>query len=75
MFGGIDGIEVSVKNGADVPVEEVVVELRYILSNRNKKYLTETVTFRDLKPGETKTLPGPKSNRGIKLESHVVSVN
>jgi hypothetical protein len=73
MFGGIDGIEVSVKNSAEVPVEEVVVELRYILSNRNKKYISETVTFRDLKPGETKTLPGPKSNRGIKLESYIVS--
>jgi hypothetical protein len=75
MFGGIDGIEVTVANGTGLPIDELVVELRYILSNKNKKYLTETVRFRNLKPGETQTLPGPKSNRGIKLESSIVSVN
>jgi hypothetical protein len=73
MFGGIDGIEVTVKNGAAVPVTEAVVELRYILSNRNKKHLTETVVFKNLRPGESSTLPGPKSAKGIKLEYSLVS--
>ncbi|HLO80585.1 MAG TPA: hypothetical protein VK166_06485 [Chitinophagaceae bacterium] len=73
IFGGIDNIEVSVTNNAVVKVDEVVVELRYILSNKRKNYLTETLTFQDLKPGQTKTLQGPKSSRGIKLESYIVS--
>jgi hypothetical protein len=73
MFGGIDGIEVTVKNGADVPVAEALVELRYILSNRNKKHITETVVFTNLSPGESRTLPGPKSAKGIKLEYSLIS--
>jgi hypothetical protein len=73
MFGGIDGIEVTVKNGAAVPVTEALVELRYILSNRNKKHITETVVFTNLSPGESRTLPGPKSAKGIKLEYSLIS--
>jgi hypothetical protein len=73
MFGGIDGIEVTVKNGAAVPVTEAVVELRYILSNRKKNHITETVVFTNLSPGESRTLPGPKSAKGIKLEYSLVS--
>jgi hypothetical protein len=73
LFGGIDGIEVTVTNGAAVPVAEAVVELRYILSNKNKKHISETIRFRDLKPGESMTLTGPKSAHGIKLEYSLVS--
>ncbi|HSF44720.1 MAG TPA: hypothetical protein VLA58_01875 [Chitinophagaceae bacterium] len=73
MFGGIDEIEVTVKNGAAVPVTEAVVELRYILSNKNKKHIAETIRFKNIKPGESKTMPGPKSARGIKLETRLIS--
>lgn len=70
-FGGIEDIEVTIENHSTQALREVVVELRYILSNG--KHLAENIRFSNVDPGGRVTLAAPASNRGIKLESRVVS--
>jgi len=72
VFGGIEDIKVTVRNNNPVPISEILVELRYILSNR--KANTESIRFVDIKPGESVTHAAPSSNRGIKLETRILEV-
>jgi hypothetical protein len=72
MFGGIENIEVTLKNGSDIKLNEAIVEVRYILSNR--KHLTETLRFENIEPGASLTLTAPDSERGIRLETRIIKL-
>jgi hypothetical protein len=72
VFGGIENVKVTVQNNNPVALSEIIVEMRYILSNR--KVNTETIRFENLEPSESLTLDAPNSTRGIKLETRIVEV-
>lgn len=72
MFGGIENIQVTLKNRSEKKLNEAVVEVRYILSN--KKHLTETLRFENIDPGASVTLAAPDSERGIRLEAKILKL-
>jgi DNA-binding NarL/FixJ family response regulator len=72
-FGGLSDIEITVNNHSGHPLDEVVVELKYILSN-SKIYKTETLHFQNLSAGSTSVQPAPKSSRGTQLQYHIISI-
>lgn len=70
VFGGLDDIRVSIHNASDYKLDLVVVEVQYI-ANNNKVVKTETLRFKDISAGETAAIEAPKSNRGIKVQTHI----
>lgn len=70
VFGGMEDIRVSLHNASDYKLDLVVVELLYI-SNNNKVVKTETLRFKDINAGESADIEAPKSNRGIKVQTHI----
>jgi hypothetical protein len=72
LFGGIQNIEVTLRNRSEMKVKEVIVELRFVLSNR--KFLTETVRFENIDPGASLSVSAPDSERGIRLETRIIKL-
>jgi len=73
-FGGINELQISVTNNSHYPVDLIVVDVQYLLANK-KIFKTETLHFRDLRPGVTLMQEAPKSPRGVKVEYSINSVN
>jgi len=73
-FGGITDLQISLTNNSHYPVDVIAVDVQYILANK-KVFKTETLYFRDLRPGVTVMQEAPKSSRGVKVEYVISSVN
>jgi hypothetical protein len=73
-FGGVSDFEVTINNGSSYPLDLVVVELKYIQSNK-KVYKTERLEFRDVAPNGKQTLGVAKTNRGIKVETAITTIS
>jgi hypothetical protein len=74
IFGGISSVPITVTNNSPVRLDLVVVTVSYI-QNNEKVFKTETISFNDLEPGETVTEKSPKSPRGVKISTHIQSIN
>jgi hypothetical protein len=73
ILGGIKEFDLVVKNNSDVSIDQVVVELKYIQSNK-KIFKTEMLEFNDLAAQSRQMVEVPKSARGIKVESTIKSI-
>ncbi len=73
-FGGISELQLTVSNSSIYPLDLVVVEVRYIQSNK-KVYKTENLYFRGIRAGSGLTQEAPKSARGIKIVSRIIIIN
>ncbi|HLK30306.1 MAG TPA: response regulator [Puia sp.] len=72
-FGGLSDIEITVENRSTYNLDEVTVEVQYILSN-GKLHKTETLNFQNIQPSSSLVLKAPKNSRGAKIEYRVISV-
>jgi hypothetical protein len=72
-FGGLSEIEITINNRSAYLVDEVTVEVQYILSN-GKLYKTETLSFQNIQSSSSLILKAPKSSRGAKIEYRIISV-
>lgn len=73
ILGGIKEFDLIVKNNSDIPIDQLVVELRYIQSNK-KVFKTEMLEFNDIAAQSRQMVEVPKSARGIKVESSIKSI-
>ncbi len=73
MFGGISDLQLTVNNNSSYPVDLVVVEVRYIQSNK-KVFKTETLHFRNIGANSFMSIDAPKTNKGIKVESKITYI-
>ena len=73
-FGGVSNFDLSVYNSSSYPLDLVVVELKYIQSNK-KVFKTERLEFKGITPGGKQTIGVPKSNRGIKVETSITTIS
>ena len=72
-FGGLSEIEITVNNRSAYTLDEVTVEVQYLLANL-KLYKTETLSFQNIAPSSSPSLEAPKSSRGARVEYRIVSV-
>ena len=73
-FGGVSDFEVTINNGSSYPLDLVVVEIKYIQSNK-KVFKTERLEFRGVAPNGKQTLGVGKTNRGIKVETAITTIS
>jgi hypothetical protein len=73
LLGGIKEFDLVVKNNSDVSIDQVVVELKYIQSNK-KIFKTEMLEFNDVAAQSRQMVEVPRSARGIKVESSIKSI-
>jgi hypothetical protein len=73
-FGGINQLQVTVVNKSAHVLDEVAVDVDYILSNK-KVFKTERIIFSKVTPHLTVMQEAPKSPRGITVVTRIVSVN
>lgn len=74
LLGGIKGLELSVHNGSNHLVEQVVVAVEY-LKPKGEIVQTEQYTIRNIKPFQSKALPIPSSDRGVKVQYRIVDIS
>ena len=72
-FGGLSDIEITVNNHSSYTIDEVSVEVQYILSN-SKIYKNETLSFQNIQSGSSLILKAPKSSRGQKIDYKITSI-
>jgi hypothetical protein len=72
-FGGISELECTLTNDSRYSLDEVEVELQYILANE-KIYKTEKILFREISPGTQITINAPKSSRGIRVTGKITRI-
>ncbi len=73
-FGGISDLQLTVTNRSGYPLDLVVVEVRYIQSNK-KTFKTENIYFHDIGTGAAVMEEAPKSSRGIKVQYRITIIN
>ncbi len=73
LFGGLSDIQLKVSNHSTYPLDEVTVEVQYMLA-ASKLYKTETINFQNIQPTSTLMLIAPKSARGVKIDFRILSV-
>lgn len=73
-FGGISDLQLTISNRSDYPIDLVVVEVRYIQSNK-KIFKTENIYFRNVGAGAALMEEAPKSSRGVKVLYKITLIN
>ncbi|MGL6267672.1 MAG: hypothetical protein ACRC2O_07080 [Chitinophagaceae bacterium] len=73
-FGGVSEFEVVINNNSAYPLDMVVVELKYIQSNK-KIFKTERLEFKGIAPKGKQSIGVAKTNRGIKVETTITSIS
>lgn len=74
LFGGINGLQLTVFNTSGQHVEKALVVLDYLRSN-GEVVQSENVLFKNIKPGKAQTISIPGSNRGVKVKYKVMKVS
>ena len=73
LFGGINGLQLTVFNTSAQYVDKVIVALDYL--NPNGTVIeSENVLFTSIKPKGAQTIAIPGSNRGVKLRYKILKV-
>lgn len=73
FFGGISNLEVTVKNTSAYAADRVKVKLEYLRPN-NDLIETKTVTVKNISAGGVKTVPVEDTNRGVRVNSTIISI-
>lgn len=73
MLGGISGLKINVSNSGSATIGKATVEVKYLKKNGSVVH-TETVQVQNIKPGGSKSVQVPDSNRGTKVDYRVVNV-
>lgn len=74
LLGGIKDLELTVYNGSNHLVEQVVVVVEY-LKPKGEVVHKEHYTVRDIKPFKSKVIPVPSSNRGVKVKYRILNIS
>lgn len=72
-FGGIFGLQLTVKNDTRYILDEVIVELQY-LKPSEQPLKKESIHFNSIAPHGTSTINIPPSPRGIKVSYHITNI-
>lgn len=67
VLGGVSDIELSVTNNSTQLVDDVTIQLEYLLPGR-KVFKTEILHTRAIGPQSTKIIKAPKSSRGVSIQ-------
>ncbi len=73
LFGGINGLQLTVFNTSIQHVEKALVILDYLRPN-GEVVQSENVLFKNIKPGKAQTISIPGSNRGVKVKYKILKV-
>ena len=74
VLGGISNLQLTISNNSLYPIDQVEVQLNYM--NIEKKIVKkETVIINDVAAGEQKTIPVPKSKRGVSVSYSITKIN
>jgi hypothetical protein len=74
LFGGINGLQLTVFNTSSQFVDKVVVVLDYLKPN-GEVVQSENVSFSSIKPLGAQTIAIPGSNRGVKVQYKILKVS
>ena len=74
LFGGINGLQLTVFNTSNQVVDKVIVGLDYLKQN-GVVVQSENVSFSSIKPKGAKTIAIPGSNRGVKVRYKILKVS
>lgn len=70
FLGGISGLQVTLANNGETPMEKVEVAVEY-LSKENKVVKTQLITFKNIAPGAALTQDVPRVARGITVRCKI----
>jgi hypothetical protein len=73
LFGGINGLQLTVFNNSTQFVNKITVALDYLRPN-GAVVQSENVSFSSIKPFAAQTIAIPGSNRGVKIRYKIVKV-
>jgi len=74
VLGGISNLELTISNNSLYPIDQVEVLVNYM--NIEKKIVKkETIVINDVPAGEQKTIPVPKSKRGVSVTYSITKIN
>lgn len=73
LFGGINGLQLTVFNPSDQFVDKIVVALDYLRPNGDVVQ-SENVSFTSIRPKGSQTIAIPGSNRGVKVKYKILKV-
>jgi len=74
LFGGINGLQLTVFNTSTQVVDKVIVALDYLRPN-GAVLQSENIAFISIKPRGSQTIAIPGSNRGVKVKYKIVKVS
>lgn len=73
LFGGINGLQLTVFNLSPQAVDKVIVALDYLRPN-GEVIQSENVSFSTIKPKRAQTISIPGSDRGVKVRYKILKV-
>lgn len=73
LFGGINGLQLTVFNTSDQMADKVIVAVDYLKPN-GSVVQSENVLFSSIKPKEAQTIGIPASKRGVKIKYKILKV-
>ena len=73
LFGGINGLQLTVFNTSPQVVDKLIVALDYLKPN-GSVVQSENILFSSIKPKGAQTIAIPGSNRGVKLQYRILKV-
>ena len=73
LFGGINGLQLTVFNVSPQVVDKVIVAVDYLRPN-GAVVQSENVSFSTIKPKSAQTISIPGSNRGVKVKYKILKV-
>jgi len=74
LFGGINGLQLTLFNNSPQVVDKVIVALDYLKHN-GSVIQSENIAFTSIKPKSAQTIAIPGSNRGVKLKYKIVRIS
>jgi len=74
LLGGISDLDITVTNNSLYPLDQVAVEIKYF-GPEKKLVKSQTLVFSNVPSGRRRTLEVPRTNRGIKIDYSIISIN
>lgn len=72
VFGGVYDIQLTVTNRSSYHVDDVTVQLEYLLGGK-KVHRTTLLHVKDLGPASSKVISAPKNSRGVSIQYWITS--
>jgi hypothetical protein len=74
LLGGISDLDITVTNNSLYALDQVAVEIKYF-GPEKKLVKSQTLVFNNIPSGRRRTLEAPRTNRGIKIDYSIISIN